>query len=435
MGCFRCTLKEIGAKVPDILIPKRGTDLSKWAVVACDQFTSQEDYWKKASQLVEKEPSALNIIFPECYLGKDDASRIEKINANMKKYVENNLFDEYPESLFLVKRECANGTVRWGIMLALDLDKYSWEKGSKTLIRATEGTILSRIPPRKAIRKDAPLELPHIMVLISDEKKSVIEPLAASTGSFRMAYNTPLMAGGGKLTAWAIDDEKVLTQFANALHAIYDKLDKNNPLLFAMGDGNHSFATAKSCWEDIKPSLTPEERENHPARYCLVEIENIFDPGLEFEPIHRVLFNTDKAKFEKALSQVCGSFKVSEVIPLEKVAEKIKDQSVQRFGFADKDGCRVYELTAPKASIPAGTLQFLIDDIISDGKTSVDYIHGAEVTKKLGEENGNVGLFLPAISKDTFFDAIVKDGALPRKTFSMGEAADKRYYMEARKIK
>ena len=425
--------EKIGLKAADIMIPKKGVDLNKWAVVACDQYTSEKDYWADVDKIVGSDPSTLRLIFPECYLEDgDEEKRISDINKTMKEYVKENLFDTFKECFILVKRTCSSSS-RWGLMAALDLDRYSWEKGSTSLIRATEGTILSRIPPRKRIRKDAPMEIPHIMVLISDEKKSIIEPLANSTGKLKKAYDFDLMKNGGHLEGWIVDSESDKANIAEAFEKLYSKLDPKNPLLFAMGDGNHSFATAKSCWEDIKKNLTEEQRKNHPARFCLVELENIFDPGLVFEPIHRVLFNVPEKVFLDELSKNVAKVETKEVGCRNCIAKEIAQGDVQRFGYCTADHHVVVSLTKPSANIAAGTLQKVIDTLIEKGY-SVDYIHGADVTDKLGSEKGNIGLFLPAIDKSTFFDTIIKDGALPRKTFSMGEANEKRFYMEARSI-
>ena len=351
----------------------------------------------------------------------------------MDRYVEDKLFETYEDCFFLVKRTCGNAC-RWGLMASLDLDRYSWEKDSKSLIRATEGTILSRIPPRKRIRKDAPLEIPHIMVLISDKERSVIEPLAAKTDRLESVYDFELMKNGGHLQAWLVDSDADKKAIADAFSKLDEALDPANPLLFAMGDGNHSFATAKSCWEDIKQGLTEEERKTHPARFCLVELENIFDPGLVFEPIHRVLFNVPEDVFLAELEKNAEKVEAENVGCRNCIAKRIADQSSQRFGYCTSDKHVVVTLDKPSANIAAGTLQKVIDSLIAKGY-SVDYIHGSDVTDKLGSEKGNIGLFLPAIDKGTFFDTIIKDGALPRKTFSMGEANEKRYYMEARKIR
>lgn len=424
----------LGLSTADIMIPKKEVDLNKWAVVACDQYTSEKDYWESASDYVGKAPSTLRVIFPECYLEDSDGDkRIEDINKTMTEYVNSDIFDTYENCFFLVKRTCGSSS-RLGLMVALDLDRYSWEKGSKTLIRATEGTILSRIPPRKKIRKDAPLEIPHIMVLISDEKKSIIEPLYAKKADLTKVYDTELMKNGGHLEAWLVNKESDLNNVLKAFTDLNETLDKNNPLLFAMGDGNHSFATAKSCWEDIKANLSEEEKKTHPARFCLVELENIFDEGLVFEPIHRVLFNVPEDVFLEELKKTADKIDFETVECKKCIAKRNADQSVQGFGYCTADKHVYVRLTNPKANISAGTLQLVIDALIAKGY-SVDYIHGDDVTDKLGSEKGNIGLFLPAIPKNTFFETIVKDGALPRKTFSMGEAQEKRFYMECRKIK
>ncbi len=419
-----------------MLIPTDGIDLEKWAIVACDQYTSQPEYWEKAAEIAGSDPSTLNLIYPEVFLEEDNPEiRIASINESMREYLEKGVFKTYPQTFFLIHRMTESGLERWGLVAALDLDHYSYAKDSKTWVRATEGTIESRIPPRKLIRKDAPLELPHILVLLSDEKRSIIEPLVKNRGNLEQVYDTDLMLGGGHITGYAVQSEEDLNSIADALEALFSTADPANPLIYAMGDGNHSLATAKSCWEDLKKELSPEELENHPARYALVELENIFDEGLTFEPIHRVLFNVDKEKFQQILSRHCASFTeemVASVASLEKTMEE--ETAKQVFGYQDASGITLYTLSSPQASIAAGTLQLLIDEIIADGTVSVDYIHGADVTSKLGAKEGNIGLFLPAIRKDTFFDSIISDGALPRKTFSMGEADEKRYYMEARKI-
>ncbi|MBP5161857.1 MAG: DUF1015 domain-containing protein [Spirochaetales bacterium] len=427
-------LEKMGLRTSDLMIPKKGVDLSKWAVVACDQFTSEKDYWADVDRIVGKDPSTLRLIFPECYLDDGDGDkRIQDINRTMDSYVDKELFDVYEDCFFLVKRTCGNAC-RWGLMASLDLDRYSWEKDSKSLIRATEGTILSRIPPRKKIRKDAPLEIPHIMVLISDKERTVIEPLAQKSDKLREIYDVELMKEGGHLQAWLVDSDADKNAVADAFGKLFEALDPSNPLLFAMGDGNHSFATAKSCWEDIKQTLTEEERKTHPARFCLVELENIFDPGLVFEPIHRVLFNVPEDVFLEELEKNAEKIQTEKVGCRNCIAKRIADQSTQRFGYCTSDKHVVVSLDKPSATIAAGTLQKVIDSLIAKGY-SVDYIHGADVTDKLGSEKGNIGLFLPAIDKGSFFRTIIKDGALPRKTFSMGEANEKRYYMEARKIR
>ncbi|MDD3928665.1 MAG: DUF1015 domain-containing protein [Sphaerochaeta sp.] len=430
-------LAQYALKSADIMIPKQGVDLHKWAVVACDQYTSEPDYWERADAFVGDAPSTLRLIYPEVYLEEEHPQvRIDSINATMRSYLEKELFTVYPNSFFLIHRTTPHSAIgRWGLLVALDLEAYDYAKDSKTLIRATEGTILSRIPPRKEIRKNAPLELPHIMVLINDEKRSVIEPLAAKSAELHLAYDTPLMAEGGNLKAWVVDSQKDMQAIADAVEAMHCKLDPENPLLFAMGDGNHSLATAKSCWMDIRKTLSEEECKTHPARYALVELENIFDPGLEFEPIHRVLFGLDRQTFISEIAKVCSSYTTEPAKDLKHLHSLINTvDGVQRFGYCDSEGLLVFSLTDSMASIAAGTLQLVIDSLLAQKLATVDYIHGEAVTEKLGSKKGNCGLILPDVSKATFFDTIIKDSALPRKTFSMGEANEKRYYMEARKI-
>ncbi len=430
-------LQKVALRRADIMIPKTTVDLEKWAVVACDQYTSEPEYWEQVEKQVGDHPSTLHLIYPEVYLEEaHPEKRIEKINATMKQYVDRDLFTVYKDAFFLVHRTTPKGpNGRWGLLVTLDLEAYDYSPASRSLIRATEGTILSRIPPRKEIRKNAPLELPHIMVLINDEKRSVIEPLAQKRDQLPLAYETPLMAEGGNLKAWVVDKDEDMLKIASSLESILSTLPEDNPLLYAMGDGNHSLATAKSCWMDIRDGLSPEERENHPSRYALVELENIYDEGLAFEPIHRVLFNLDRSIFEEELSKVCNRFTATQVSDLNSLDEAINiSDGLQKFGFCDQEGYLLYTLREPSASIAAGTLQLIIDSLLAQKKANVDYIHGKDVTSNLGRKNGNIGLILPEVSKATFFDSIIKDNALPRKTFSMGEANEKRYYMEARKI-
>ncbi len=384
------------------------------------------------------DPSTLNLIFPEAYLeDSEPEKRIEAINAHMATYIKSDLFDTHGQCFFLVHRTTNTYEKgRWGLLVLLDLEQYDYSVGTRSMIRATEGTILSRIPPRKEIRKNAPLELPHIMVLISDHEKSVIEPLATKRNQLKQAYDTTLMAGGGSLSAWVVDTDDDFAAIANALEKIQTNLDPENPLLYAMGDGNHSLATAKSCWEDIKLTIAQDEWDNHPARYAMVELENIYDPGLAFEPIHRILFGIEFETFKTEIEKCASSVAIEKVSDLSTLHKLINEKSeFQRFGYRDKNGYYLFNLSQAVANIAAGTLQVVIDSLLEQKKATVDYIHGEEVTALLGAKEGNGALILPNVSKDTFFETIIKDSALPRKTFSMGEANEKRYYMEARKIR
>ena len=290
-------LERMGVGIPDILVPNKGIDLKKWAVVACDQYTSEPEYWERVSAFVGDAPSTLRLIYPEAFLEESDGSkRIAHINATMASYLNQDIFDTYRNSFFLVHRTGEGTSGRWGLILALDLEHYDYREDSRTLVRATEGTILSRIPPRKLIRKDAPLELPHILVLVNDENKLLIEPLVQQRTSLEPVYDTELMEGGGHISAWRISSEALFGQIAQAFESLHGSLDPANPLLFAMGDGNHSLATAKSCWEDIKATIPSSEHKTHPARYALVEIENSTIP-VGFRTHHRVLFNTTRKQF------------------------------------------------------------------------------------------------------------------------------------------
>ncbi len=430
-------LATLGVRVPDVLLPATGVDLARWAVVACDQFTSDTDYWSRVERYVGNSPSTLRLIFPEAHLADPDpAARIADINATMNRYVEEGLFRTLEQTMVLVRRQLAGGTVRWGLVVALDLEHYDWRRGSKTLIRATEGTIEDRIPPRRAIRQEAPLELPHIIVLLSDPHHGVIEPLIDRCDALTPLYDADLMEGGGHVTGWAVRDPRDLATVASALTDLHDGLDPANPLLFAMGDGNHSLATAKSLWEDVKGGLSDEEFEGHPARYCLVELENIYDPGLQFEPIHRVLFGTDQEAFERELARHCVRFEFDQSAP-DVATRTVSDQSgpAQHFAYLDQHTAGTYRLTGPSGAIPAATVQQVIDALVDQGACEVDYIHGAKAAVELGRKPGNVAVFLPPLAKDDFFASIRASGALPRKTFSMGHAEDKRYYLEARRIR
>ncbi len=428
-------LSKLALNPADIMLPKKGIDLNKWAVVACDQYTSNRAYWERVKSYIGSYPSTLPLIFPEVYLEDGNSDEIiSNINKTMKSYVDNDIFDTYSSCFFLVKRT-VGGKSRLGLMATLDLECYDFSVDSTSLIRATEGTILSRIPPRKAIRENAPLELPHIMVLIDDKEKTLIEPFAKSLSKLKKVYDTELMENGGEIQGYLINRDEDLESIAAALEGLYNKLDPSNPLLFAMGDGNHSLATAKSCWEDIKNNLSEEEKLTHPARFALVEIENIHDDGLEFEPIHRVLFNLTKNDFEKLLIKHCSSFTATQLDNKETLKKSIEEVDGQTFGFATKDdGILLYKIEDPEGSIAAGTIQLILDEMVENNIGSLDYIHGFDETIELGTQDNNIAILMPEVSKSTFFDAIIKDKALPRKTFSMGEANEKRYYLEARSL-
>lgn len=387
-----------------ILLPREDVDLNKWAVVACDQFTSEPEYWDEVAAYVGDSPSTLRIILPEVYLeSSDKEARIEKINTTMKDYLDSGILREGFEGLMLVERETRKK--RRGLVVTLDLENYEYTKGSKTLIRATEGTVESRIPPRLEIRKNALVELPHIMVLIDDPNKTVIEPLFEE--NLEKVYGFELMMGGGHIKGWKIDDQNLIEKINQNL----EKLISSDGFLFAMGDGNHSLATAKAHWNNVKNNLSEEEKINHPARFALVELVNVHDEGLEFEPIHRVIFEVESDKLENFLT---GEGK--EVKMVSNGEEKI------------------IRLKEVGSNLVVGDLQKLLDEFLQQNpEVKIDYVHGEEAVKKLAVGN-NVGFILEGMKKEELFPTVEKDGALPRKTFSMGEAEEKRYYLESRKI-
>ena len=434
------TLKRLaayGVQPPTILIPKKEIDLKKWAVVACDQYTSEPEYWNRVEAYVGDAPSTLKLIYPEAYLEeKNSQERINAIHQTMNRYLEADLFDIYEESFFLIHREDeGRSSGRLGLLAALDLEHYDWKSGSHTLIRASEETILDRIPPRKLIRHEAKLELPHILVLIDDPERTIIEPLSINRSSFHQVYSTPLMEGGGTVTAWRINDEEEFGRLADRFQALLEKQDTNDPLLFAMGDGNHSLATAKSCWQDIKTGLSKEEIAEHPARWALVELQNIYDPGIVFEPIHRVLFSIEHQSFLDALGSFCGSCETTPLSSVEELDRHLAlDDGVQRFGYKDEERFLLFSLKDPASSLAAGTIQHVIDRLTEQRQATVDYTHGEEVTLRLGSLPANAAIILPDFPKSAFFRIVREEGRLPRKTFSMGHAHQKRFYLEARTI-
>ncbi len=412
----------------DILIPQN-IDHSKWSVVACDQYTSEQDYWDSVKENVGSAPSTLNIIYPEIYLqNPDKEERIKNIHKTMEAYKDSGIFKEYKSSLIYVERTQRDGRTRCGVVGAVDLEKYDFSKGSTSLIRATEGTVLDRIPPRVSIRLDAALELPHILMLIDDRKEAVIEPLKDKKDSFQKLYDFDLQMNSGHLTGYLVPDDvaEVLLSETEALadkNEFSKKYNTDAPVLqFAVGDGNHSLATAKTCWEEVKKGLSPEEAEKHPARYALVELMNVHDKTLEFEPIHRVVFDADPEKLLDALK---------EFYPQTQKTDNGGQKILWCFG--NKKG-EIYIKNAP-SKLAVGTLGIFLDKYVSENGGEIDYIHGADVVEKLAREENRIGFILPNMEKNELFETVIADGALPRKTFSMGEAHDKKFYMECKRIK
>jgi Uncharacterized conserved protein len=409
------------------LIPQN-CDLTKWSVVACDQYTSQPDYWKEVEELVGDDPSTYHMIVPEIYLESPDVDkRITNVNQTMQQYIKDDLFKSV-DSLIYVERTERSGAVRRGIVGSIDLEQYDYQKGSSSYIRATEKTVLERIPARVNVRQNAALELPHVMVLIDDEKKAIIEPLSDLKGSFPVLYDFPMMQNSGHITGYQITkdaEEKVLAKLANLEDPEYfaNKYQaKDAPALaYAIGDGNHSLAAAKTCYENLKRTLSKEEAENHPARYALVELVNLHDESLKFEAIHRVLFNVDATDFLQAMKTY---YEISDT-PVE---------GAQHFSYVSEDKEGDIYVKNPSSNLPVGTFQNFADAYLEKHPGKIDYIHGDDVTKKIGKEQGNIGFLFPCMKKEELFATVITDGSLPRKTFSMGHAEDKRFYLECRSI-
>ena len=409
----------------DILLPDFNTvDAKKWAVIACDQFTSEPHYWQKAEAEVGASPSTLRIMLPEVYLSETN-ERIPQINAYMKEYL-SDILVSHPDSMIYTERTQSDGSLRRGIVLAVDLETYDFKKGSSALIRASEATVIERIPPRVAIRKGAEIELPHVMLLIDDPEHTVIEPLSTDNCPVT-AYDTELMLGGGKIVGRFLSDE-AKAQVSSALDALITPkaMEKRYgdaslaPLLFAVGDGNHSLATAKTIYEELKAELGEDEAACHPARYALVEIVNIHDDAMKFEPIYRVIFGVDPedviTELKKYVSALSGNAEAQDI------------------EYLSASSCGHILVDKPEKTLTVATLQDFIDSYVkSHPSAEVDYIHGEGSVKSLIKED-SIGFLFSGMGKSEFFKTVIYDGALPRKTFSMGHAEDKRYYIECRKI-
>ena len=417
------TISDLGFAVPDILIPQQGTDFKKWAVIACDQYTSEPEYWENCEKEVGNDPSTLNLVLPEVYLNTDkETQKLESIANTARRYLDEGILKSLGTGFILTDRSTSLHPSRRGLMAAIDLEGYSFEPGNKNICRATEGTVLSRIPPRVRIRANSPLELPHIMILIDDPEGITVEKafdMAASEG-LKPLYDTDLMLGSGHIKGTFIPDgSPIADSIVNGLAEL--KAKNSDGLLFLVGDGNHSLASAKAHWENIRENLSEEEKTDHPARYALAEIVNIHDKGLDFEPIHRVVFNISAEEF------------------IAKAKEHFKDNGIE-FGSSDSskqsfvvvtEGAEDVKisLAEPPHTLAIGSVQMMIDSL----GLECDYIHGEDSVRKLAS-SGNTGILVPAISKSTFFGTVEKEGVFPRKTFSMGEAFEKRFYLEAKKI-
>lgn len=441
--------KELGIDIASVLLPNQNINYEKWAVVACDQYTSEPEYWENVDKLIHDEPSTLHLIYPEVYLEETQDKkqhRIASINKTMCDYLDNGYFCEVQNSFIYVERTISTGKTRKGLVCAIDLEHYDFLKDSESLIRATEGTILDRLPPRILIREKACLELPHIMVLFDDPNNTVMEPIIRNKNNMKMLYSFNLMMNGGHVEGYQLNDINVLQDIYYSLLNLkspeifsekYNVTSSTSPLLFAVGDGNHSLATAKSCWENIKESLSDTEKTTHPARYALVELVNVHDSGLEFEPIHRVLFNVNA---DNVLKELVRFYTENGVECGYEYMENLNEQPTTKSSkhiipFLHNNKSGYIWVNNPQFTLEVGTLQNFLDHYIEHNQDiNIDYVHGDEVVKRLSKQDSIMGFLLPSMKKGDLFKTVISDGALPRKTFSMGEAEDKRYYLECRKI-
>ena len=402
----------IGVVPGTFLLPRPDANWTAWACVACDQYTSEPEYWQRVNTLVGHQPSTLRLILPECDLPAPP-ERIDAIHAAMRDAL-NVLHPGVTDGFVLLERTTSTGK-RLGLVCCVDLEQYRYD-GAKTLIRPTEETVASRLPARLAIRNGAPLESSHVMLLLDDPQRTVIEPLYARRDQLSPLYDFDLMQQSGHARGWAVTSDADKAAIAAALNRLKDALGAD-PLLFAVGDGNHSLATAKSCYEELKKNNPGVDLSNHPARYALVELENIHDPAQVFEPIHRVIFKTEPKKLLAALEEACAG---AEGFPVKWYA-------------GEESGTIV--LDKNKGELAVGILQHFLDEYLKNNPGEIDYIHDDDALIGFAKQENAIGFLLPAMEKSQLFRGVIADGVLPRKTFSMGHSREKRYYLEGRKIK
>jgi hypothetical protein len=431
----------LGIQIPRVLLPNKTFDLTRWAVIACDQFTSQPEYWEEVKAIVGDSPSTYHLVLPEVYLGTpQEDTRVKSIRVEMHRYLDSGMLVAH-DGMILVERAVGSGT-RHGLLLCLDLEKYDFLPGSQSLIRATEGTIMDRLPPRMRIREGALLEIPHILVLIDDIGRTVIEPVVAQKNHLPPLYDFDLMLGSGHLSGYSLAAPEIessivqnLARLAEpaAFHTRYHLSPDLAVLLFAMGDGNHSLATAKKIWDRLKTQVGAD----HPARYALVEVVNVHDEGLTFEPIHRILFEVKDDLLAFLQQEYPGQVSYTPLSGPDTMATGVNsdDSKHHIFGLVTPHGYGLVKVDNPSANLPVATLQNFLDKFLKAGGASkIDYVHGGEVVSSLGTQPGNAGFYLPAIAKTELFRTVILENVLPRKAFSMGEAREKRFYMESRRI-
>lgn len=412
-------------KPADIMLPK-DAPMEKWAVIACDQFTSDYDYWQRVRANAEGYPSTINLVLPEAILGTpEEETQTALINKTMGEYIDEGVFTTYANSFVYVERTMENGTIRKGLVGMVDLEAYDFTQGATTDIRGTERTVIERIPPRVKVRKDAPVELPHIIMLVDDHDKVLIEPITAKKDSLKKVYECDLMEDGGHIAGWIVEGadveafNAVFEEYSANVGAKYADLD-GVPMILATGDGNHSLATAKTCYEELKAANPGVDLSNHPARYALVEVENIHDEAQVFEPIHRIIMGLDP---EKVLADARAAICVED--PDAGFEAKVYIGDKEETIYLDK----------AKGELAVGVLQEWLDAYLKENGGDIDYIHDDDALIALAAKPMSIGFLLPAMEKRQLFRGVIADGSLPRKTFSMGHSREKRYYVEARKIK
>jgi hypothetical protein len=439
---FASRLELLGLRIPEILLPNPGVQLSSWAVVACDQYTSDHAYWNAVDAGVGSAPSALRLVLPEIYLGSPDVpERVRQIHSRMSEYLQQGVLVSKGPCAVYVRRTTARSGLREGMVIAVDLERYDYSRGSRSLIRATEGTIVDRIPPRMAVRRPAPLELPHIMVLVEDPEHQLIEGFGARRSELEKLYDVELLQNGGHLEGYRVDKEADIDHLLTRLVSLYEQAKQrqhsDEPLFWAMGDGNHSLATAKANWEEVKQRLSEAGRANeafdHPARWALVEIVNVYSTGLRFEPIHRVVFTARVADLSSTLRGDPAVARLEPITEVELKALLAGPRGQDKAGYYDGQAFHVVHWAEAEELPPA-----LVDGIFQrfnkiDPTAKIDFIHGWEDTRKLAT-TGAGAFFVPVLERDRLFARVGEHGPLPRKAFSMGDAEEKRFYMEARRI-
>ena len=426
----------LGYQVPRIMMPARNVSLRKWAVVACDQYSAQPDYWEEVARYVGNAPSTLHLILPEAHLGERDLpDRIAGMRRTMRSYVDSGTVEPLRPGIVLTERH-AGGRVRKGLLMAMDLEAYDYDPASHPMIRPSERTVLERIPARVRIRRDAWLEVPHIMLLIDDPTDQVVGGVHMERGSLRKLYDTELMMNGGRAQGWLVRDEEMLDDIARGL----SRLERHDNMLYCVGDGNHSLATAKTIWDEAKQEMTPEQRASSPLRYALCEVVNLRDPGIQFEPIHRVFFGVNPVELAEYVTARLNQAGRQARLIYERAgrsrtsAPRVTDPFTIPFNY--HDGVGRITIGNPEHPLALGELQPIFDDYVAEHPgSSLDYIHGDQAYMELCDRYDTMGFFFAPMPKEDFFDMVARCGVLPKKTFSIGEPDAKRYYLESRLLK